>query len=610
MPLLRNVETHVRVMAYPEKLGLGSSSVQLRNGERFDGFSRVHNDGGDNKAFFQDTLQKLAESACAGQSHTVLCMGPPSSGRSQTIYNVAGKGVVQLMAEELLRRPDTHVHYTAHHVRHGHVFDSMDERPVALQEMPAPVGPMPLSTVKLLEDPAAAVVVPKAKKVTSSCFVQFHVYHTLQAAPGRKDAFATITFVDVATIDETLSSDVAALEACIAQVGTPGAQPPWNACRLTQLLEASFTGGRTLTAIAAVVGHGAKDAAVSHTLRILSSLRKIEQVATLAQVAPPRFVDHLPHALNNLSGQWKRDSNDAYAAGVQTSYHLIRNALQEKQASLRNVLETRNDDLDLARRKLNAELEERCANLKHQSSDARSDGEELLRDTQRAKERVTHLNQELMGVQERIAEGEATMDELEQDHEATEMHSKLREFEAQRRLHSAAIQQYEQANAQLAADLADAERRPDAVFEMVQRATLQMNYDNACRKLDARAHRYERILEAANDRAKHASDVSRDELVRRSHMSILENAEAKVQIKEASINRVRTSLTPMGERDAAAQRSCTPGRPMPVRSKSGAQPSKSRSRAAGSKSRRDEHVDPHADAFDGVDDSTPPLALF
>ena len=184
--MLKRVETHIRVMASPGQFhGITPTTVTLpatagAPPRTYGPFTRVRDDAAaqGNQAFFDETLKSVAHSAAAGQSHTVLVCGPPASGRSQTVYNVTAPGIIQLMAEELLKQ-DLVVTWSAFSVRGAKAHDAFTGNAVAVQSLPSPMGPLPLASVKPLEK---ALVVAKFHTVTCSSPSPAVTYDASEAA--------------------------------------------------------------------------------------------------------------------------------------------------------------------------------------------------------------------------------------------------------------------------------------------------------------------------------------------------------------------------------------------------------------------------------------------
>jgi hypothetical protein len=462
--LLRRVETHVRVMSYPQQFAVSrqhnnnnkdgiagasaaenvltiipatvasssptsaaspghfndDSSVSRR---QFSGFSKIHmnsDTSSDNKAFFDDVLKKIVPSALGGQSFTVLFCGAPSSGRSQTMYTIDARrhggtqttGMLHHLAEDLLNAgPNVKVMVSGYHVRGNKIFDSRNDRAVNIRQLPSPLGPTPETTSILLEKPEDACIIPNDKRPNGTCFVTVEIYNQQQtagptespsningnsiasatgedAAAGvsssvspapqtngntvTKGAFSIITFVDVASFDEPMPSDVVSLRNAISR-HVAGNDPGFGDCRLTQLLEASICRGRTMIGIATVVGQPA--ALFDRTCTVLdfvSLLSTIEQIASVAQFQHPKWFNDLTFRIRELDRIHQDRMERMYQKGVSEVYLKMKLALTTKLAEVEKFMSENSEAserLAELRKSLRGRLEQALAQLQAAADD-------------------------------------------------------------------------------------------------------------------------------------------------------------------------------------------------------------------------------------------------
>jgi hypothetical protein len=557
MALLRRVETHVRIMAERDNISATDRSLDYRDpslpfGGSFAGFTQVHRD--DNQyceKFFQRSLLKIAGNAAAGQSHTVLICGPPRSGRSQTMYDVMGKGAVHLMADALLAIPDVVVHYTAHHVRGPSCYDSFTDKPIAFTEVPAPVGAFPLSTVKELGRAGDAVVVPAAKKATSSCIIAFHVYKRSAGsdAPQRKDAFAIVTFVDLCSFEDNCAEDLNLLSSTIDKVAR-GSDPEFDRCMLTRLLQASLVGGRTLTLVTAVTGSKSTARAACAALDFTLRAGKIGQIAPLCQLVAPRWQAELPADAHQAAAELQTRAVNAQQRGVAAAYSCILSLVSQKQASCR-VMFGENEGIAAVRHRLRSNVGTRLQDL--QSGDAFFEDrrQRLQQDQKRCRAEADDLERRCADLQHRLRDQENALHNVQAIRNDLEAASQLEIARCEADVESAlrTKRDIDQREAAFNDAIAMADGHESMLADRVRRAALVLNRDNALNKLDTKRKRIEAALDDAAHRAKEVQERLFDDRQRKSAAARVSRAEAKVNAKAASLATLRGTSEDAGERE-------------------------------------------------------------
>jgi hypothetical protein len=547
MALLRRVETHIRVMGERDNLTLTDRTIDYRDASlpcegSFQGFTQVHRD--DSRfatSFFDRALSKIASSAAAGQSHTVLVCGPPKSGRSQTMYDVMGPGLVHLTAAALLAIPEATVHYAAFHVRDMLCIDSFSEQPVAVTEMPAPVGPLPLSAVRALEKPEDAVVVPTGKRTSSSCFVTFHVYKRMSNpdAAQRKDTFAIVTFVDLCSFEDAPFQDTQLLGDCVDRINK-GVDPQFNRCMLTRLLEPSLVGGRSTCVVTAVTGNKSTSRAACLALDFTARIGRIGQIAPLCQMNVPRWADELPRDIHHLDAERHMRIEKAYAAGVASIYDRLLSFVQSKQDGNRARL-AEDEELDGARRKMQAALAARLETVSGGGTDFHSQLAELSQETKRCRTDADEFDRQAATSHQQFRDHEAELKQIRSVRQDIDAAGQLElvKLDSAREVLEKEVRELDARSAAFRDAIADATGRTSILEERVRRAALIMNRNNALAKLDAKRRRVEDSLDEAAVRAKERYNSMCDERQRKSAAARVSHVEAKIVAKTASLAGLR-----------------------------------------------------------------------
>ena len=550
--LLRRVETHVRVMSFPDTFQHttrhgppGTENVlTVRAPERekpsrqFAGFTRIHQNATtslDNSLFYDDVLRKIVPAAMAGQSFTVLFCGAPSSGRSQTMYTIDSRrdggavtyGMLHHLAAELLDKKNVRVMVSAYHVRGHKVFDSRNDRPVPIRTLHSPLGPTPEVTSVLLEKPEDAMIVPNDKRTYGSCFVTFEIYHQMSIGPNtvdaaaatgataattttnngeRRGAFSIITFVDVASFDDPLPPDVVALKGCISRQ-IAGSDPVFSTCRLSELLEASICRGRSLIGIATVVG--APASLFDRTCAVLdfvSLIGTIDQVATVCMFVHPKWLPDLPGAVRDLDAQHERRAQRNYERGVSEVYFALRRAFTAKlHAVEQHMAENSEPSSRLAqlRATLRDRLEQALAQLHAAADDER---QRIERNTLRAaalKREHDRAESALEGergvLKVKMHDQYLQRSALEQ--QEAEVSMELASHDESRRRHNRVLDDLQRAADGDVALMREAKKSCLRAQDKIRLHWSQFNYESALAKISSAKERAATMLDDATARA-------------------------------------------------------------------------------------------------------------
>lgn len=387
--VLRPVETHIRIMGKPEAFNVTTTSVQLHSNpsETFP-CTRVHSLSELTSDFYSDTVKRVVHSALGGQSYTVLVCGPAECGRSQTLYGHGSqKGLVQLVAEELLSHPDApFVTHCSYNVVGNEAVDAITDQPITLREFGPPLGTVAQALMKSLDHAECATVIPKKKRPDSTNFTSFQIYRCIEnaaATTSRKDIFSQIQLVDLAPFSCNVTPpDVQALTEVVANV-TSGRDPLFSRCFLTKLLENSMVGSAALMCVATIIGRSDFELATSATLRFLAEVRRISQVPCLVHTLTPKCWDSFPAIAGDLDRADQSVCDQSYQAGLQAAHTIMAACVQNTLTSAHERVQQIQTGISEQRTKQRSEIAERIATLTRRVEQCRTEADSTLKAAQK-----------------------------------------------------------------------------------------------------------------------------------------------------------------------------------------------------------------------------------
>lgn len=553
--MLRQAEAHVRVMASRDTVQTGAErNTLVYKGRNFGPFSSVRQIADTNKKFFDDCLRKVVFNAMAGQSYSIVVMGPPSSGRSQTVYNVVDSdpGIVHLFAEELLaqqNRGAVHVDFSAFHVRGDRLFDSANGELAACADFAAPLGAIPLVTTRPLVDAASCVIVPEGKRAASTCCTSFHVYTPLtqgnvQGANGavsvRRDAFATITIFDLAQFDVATPPDVQVLGVLLHQINTTSSAAleatNYKNCMLTRLLEQTLGGGAaTLIAIATITGRPELAEPNMSTLNVLEGFGRIRQVATLLQIAPPRWLANVPKSAATFRDAIANAYDSAFQRGLAESYQIWSKFISARQTEGWSAIAQLGEDLSHATHIVENHVEEeKTAAAQHASQQSAM--------TTQFESEVAIMEKEVASLDHRLNElasetGRWNSEEIRlrewTEQETQRINSELAEKLTLTRQLQQDAESSQRAIATMEARRRDAEKEIARLTELVQFDHSCLIYDASMERLHGRRTKLEQQLTRASDQVGAAHSLAKADRDRRSLVQRVSVLEQKATIKRS-----------------------------------------------------------------------------
>lgn len=577
---LRRFETHVRIMSNAEYFSTkdnadGTTSLTMGSKpESFDGFTHVHKAIAKNETFFATTMSKVVDHAMAGQSTAILLCGPPGSGRSQTMYNVAGPGVVHLMAERLLKLEiERKVFSTvqAYNVRGSHLCDTMkDNVTVSRRDFGQPVGEMVMSQLRLLEKPQDAVVVSSTKKPSTSSFIEFHVYTPVLARSERRDAFARIVFVDLASFDTVTPSDLQELTTAINQHNS-GAVDNWSACELTKLMESFLLGSKAVMCIGTVIGRKELAEQTANTLRFISALSKMRFTPRLVQIVAPVHLSAFPNSLLQFASEREKVLDAEHSVGEKSVFDAVRKLILLRLDELRGLLSGGDFDIQEARQAMHEQGSQLSTQLRDQREAESSKLQETIQKKNDLERKIAHclkilgeindkssaLEREQLCERSRFQmEGSATESELDRRRKGEQKRSReMMEL----------VEQEKQFQEEVRRSNDDSHR----TFSSVQHITSQMNFENAMDKIAFKKRRLEERLENAALKARACIKSTQEDRERKGRAARLSNMESKVQVKKAVAASIERSATKNSRvrpdsrsKSRSLPRSATPERPV------------------------------------------------
>ena len=608
--LLRSVETHVRILQAPENILISRDKSQPFTSFEFTkpvsaGVGPIASSSSTtsskfqctslhsmttNKEFFGAVVRPCVANAIGGQSYTFLVCGPPASGRSQTLYGVAGRetGLLEYTARELLAlsasstvgngsgAPSTAASVTttfSSFLSMGDsIVDSQSQSEVSVREFPPPLGTMPLPQMNLLTDPTAVAAQPKLKVTYahSSSFSQFHVYRSLSTADfnggskaanngaavggpaggpsalanatgNNKYAMSVLTFIDVAAFASPMPADLQILMSLVRSLVTGGSDVNFKQTRLTQLLEQSLVGPTTLVGIGTISAKSEFQESASIMMRFLQDLNKINQVLMLMQLQVPKWLTETGAGLDGLARQraslmqrsYERGVGDFFtiAAGVSSRLANVEGAfddvLAESEATLREVQEQAHQKITSINREIESVAKENDGLALKAKSQHDENAKQMLE--------LGHWDEKIAALEQHIAQCDYNADhrvvemKLQVDDLANVSTSRRRErelFDNERLDHVASSKDYDQSTAKYLDDL----------------TFLQRHFQMSCEheQLSSKKQRLEMDLDLASRTAHNSNETHRLERERRSKVARVTLLEAKVSNiieKKSSVSR-------------------------------------------------------------------------
>ena len=403
---MRPVRTHVRIMGYPSAFTHDNATKRLYvrnlskgpshheeqqeggdpNTEEVDSASvyRVHEYGESIEKFFQEVVAPGVEASLSGQSFTFLLVGPPNSGKSQTMYgdNKNIKGLVALAAEKFLHAMNVNskvlVTYGNFMTVGNHIQDLSKiyaySTEVPIKDFPAPLGKMPLPGISVLQDTKSCVLMSRDRNAQASTFAQFHVYKDLSQSNDmadspvggqqqpKKGTFATVTFVDLAAFCDATSSpyeskfvhdraefdqyqcdhsgdeyglspelqslpkDLIHLHRVVDSLGR-GNDGDFSRVMLTTLAQQFLVGPSTLVAIGTLTGVDTLHSKTMATLRFLEKVSKINQLQSLITIVQPAWLEKSVGDINFRLSQREELLSIAKEKAMSDAYFTMKSAL-------------------------------------------------------------------------------------------------------------------------------------------------------------------------------------------------------------------------------------------------------------------------------------------
>jgi hypothetical protein len=449
--LLRSVECHVRLLQAPENVSVlrdksqpftqfefcrsGGVGGPLSSNSKFQCTS-LHSMTS-NKDFFDNVVRPCIANAVGGQSYTFLVCGPPSSGRSQTLYGVAGRdpGMLELTARELLAlgastsdlSASVTTTYSSFVCMGTSIVDSPTQAEALVREFPPPLGTIALPTMTLLADPLAVANQPKLKitYAHSSSFTQFHVYRSLNTQELKnggnsnghptngacaKYAMAVITFIDLAAFSVPVPPDVQGLVSLVTSLVSGSSDVNFRQSKLTELLEQSLVGPTTLVAIGNVSAKPDLQEPAANMLRFLMKLAQLNQILMLLQLQVPKWVGDTGAAMCSLSQQQSVVVQRAYERGVADFFTVasgVAGRLSNAQGTFSEVVREAEDVRQDVRQQTAAQMHilQRSIDASHRDAEAKASVAKLGHDeTARQIQELSALGDKICGLEQEIAQ--------------------------------------------------------------------------------------------------------------------------------------------------------------------------------------------------------------
>ena len=535
--ILKPVETHVRIMSHASNCTLTSNTMAIPlPGEMADPktfhVSRVHKPPQTNQEFYTDVIRPAVTSCLAGQSYTIMFVGPASSGRSHNIYGSASElGMVHLVAADLLKEKDCTAHVSGFKCNGEKIVETVHGTDnVYRRELPAPFGKVALPPAKLLTQIHDAAIIPGHRSSTDSCFIQFHIYRKLEAHTLRS-AFATLTLIDTAAFQHpVLPSDVSILSNCIERVNQ-GVDPQFDRCMLTCMLENALIGSTSLITVATVTGRSETSRETTATLKFVELAGKVNQVGSIVHIQPPAQFPEWIRAWDEVKGRMHEGVRQAHEAGCSAVARLISNQLTQTMASAPKALE--------ASDKLVNEAREHIANQLKQVEQAQGGQFDVLEEEtaallNKAQEHREKSQRFLKMVREQKTQGDIYEEEIQQiegDIEQTNIMSemKLAQMDTVIGQGKRDRDRYAERRAQLRTERETYDQRNSIHDEQLAFEAVHWQHSSEMASLGKKRVRLEAALSDASENAATTNTSQRMTRERKSRMSIITNMEMQVQ---------------------------------------------------------------------------------
>ncbi|KAF5220949.1 hypothetical protein ECC02_005966 [Trypanosoma cruzi] len=557
--ILKNVESHVRLMSHLEYTSTSSSytSLRLKNAQTdkwSDPFNvtRVHR-ATPTDIFYHEVIAPCVSNCLAGQSYLFLVSGPCESGRSQTLYGSphhSEKGVIELAAEELLRRVTettdgeetggfrATVTHSAFITRGSQLLETVSGNPVPIVEFPPPLGSTPLPQMRLLDSASSAVQIPNKKHMDTSCIVQFHVYRPVDSS-GRR-SMATITFVDVAAFRLPHCTEVIHLIETVRRVAglSNAGDPDFKHTKLTTLLESALVGYVTLMSITTISGRQDLHESACDALRFAESLSRIHQVLMLVHINIPKWLLDTAEKLEDLRMQRERILSEQHSRGVYDFYRAAAKWLSEHVSDVDGTFDKLLEETESIRQEVSHEVKAQIKDLQARIQDEQQECASQLERT-RAAHAVTSSQLEAV---KRLDETIATLDQqltqrdFYSDHKISEMRIEISTLENETNMHRQELTQLEKEEKLYASKYKEVVDVLGKYAEDLAWAQVYFAHAIEMNAINQKKEELEAELELASRVARRATDTLRFDRVRRSKISRLTMMQQKVDALRERVN--------------------------------------------------------------------------
>ncbi|KAH9586658.1 hypothetical protein LSM04_004214 [Trypanosoma melophagium] len=558
--ILKNVESHVRLMSHLENTSTSSSYTALRLkdtqtdtwSESFN-VTRVHRATPTN-TFYQELIAPCVANSMAGQSYLFLVSGPCESGRSQTLYGSphhSEKGIIELTAEDLLRytkmtiedgeennsRRATVTH-SAFITRGTQMLETVTGEPVPIVEFPPPLGPTALPHMQLLESAPNAVQIPVKKHMDTSCIVQFQIYAPVDAA-GRR-SMGTITFVDVAAFRPPYCSEVRHLVEAVRRVAglSSSGDPCFKQTKLTTLLEPALVGYITLMSITTISGRADLHEAACGALRFAESLSRIHQVLMLVHINTPKWLMETAEKLEELRMQRERLFAEQYARGVYEFYLIANKWLAEHVADVDGTFDKLLEETERVREEVAREVETQAKELQARIEEEEEETAVQVEEARAAEAVANSHLEEVKRLDETIAalDQQLTQGDFYSDHKISEMRIEISTLENETNMQRQELTQLEKEEKLYARKYREVVDVLEKYAEDLAMAQMHFLHATEMNDINKKKQQLESDLELASRVAQRATDNLRVDRERRSKLSRLTMMEQKVEALRERVN--------------------------------------------------------------------------
>lgn len=549
--ILKNVESHVRLMSHLENTSTSSSytSLRLRKTQTdawSDQFSvtRVHR-ATPTDVFYGEVIAPCVASCMAGQSYLFLVSGPCESGRSQTLYGSphhSEKGIIELAAEDLLRYAggsnETNgpcgtratVTHSAFVTRGTHIVDTITGEPVMVVELPPPLGFTALPHMQLLDSATGAVRIPSKKYMDTSCVVQFQVYVPVDAA-GRR-SMATLTFVDVAAFRQPYCSEVRHLVETVQRVAgiSNGGDPCFKQTKLTTLLESAFMGYVTLMSVTTISGRPDLHEAACDALRFAESLTRIHQVLMLLHINTPKWLMETAENLEELRARREQIFLEQHSRGVYEFYCTATKWLAEHVGNVDGAFDKLLEETEKVRQDVAREVEEQTKDIQARIQEEQEECATQLERTRAAHamtalelEKIKRLDETIASLDQQLSQGD-----FYNDHKISEMRIEISTLENETSMHRQELAQLEKEEKLYASKYKEVVDVLDKYAEDLSYAQMHFAHVTEINVISRKRQKIESELELASRVAHQTTDTLRFNRERRSKISRLTMIQQKV----------------------------------------------------------------------------------